>query len=446
MKRLFGFTLRLVVLVALAVWLVDRPGTARIIWHDYVIETSAAFLGLAALAVGFVFYLLFRFWHLLRHGPERWRQSRKLKNLRRGHEHLTEGIIAVAGGDAVEAGRKAVQARRFLGPTTLTQLLQAQAAQLAGDSRAAQEIFRALASESDSAVLGYRGLIMEARRTKNVAEMERLVEKLHRLAPETPWLNLVRFELLAQRQAWDEANAALAQAASARLLEPARVKRHRAALLAAASQRAAQQGYSDKALQAAEKAAKQAPDWFPAILVLAQAQMTSGHRRAAHRTIEKNWPRMAHPQLASLWRSGESDLTEACQQIEKLCRDNEENAVSRLAMAEAAFAADIWGEARRHLMALINRGEATQSVYRLMAKLERRESGDEQAALQWMTRAADAPQDPVWLCQACGGAHKEWEALCAHCGAFDTLDWRSPGMSRGRSGGFAVELVTHQGF
>ena len=447
MKRLIFFTLRLAVLVALAVWLADRPGTARVIWHGYVIETSAAFLGLTVFGIGFVFYLLFRFWHLLRYGPEHWRTRRKLNKWKQGHDTLSEGLVAIAGGEAAEAGRRAVQARKLLGTTTATQLLQAQAAQLAGDTRAAQEIFRAMAGEPDSAVLGYRGLIMEARRAGNMAEVERLVEKLHRLKPETPWLNLIRFELLARRQAWADANASLTQAGAARLLEPARAKRHRAALLTASSQNEARQGYHDKALQEAEQAAKQTSGWLPAIINLAQAQMVAGHKRAAHRTIEKHWVETPHLQLAMIWRSGESDPTEAYQQIEKLCRNNEDAPVSRLAMADAALAANIWGEARRHLMALITSGAVTQNVYRLMARLERRETGDEPAALQWMMRAADAPPDPVWLCHSCGGAHNEWQAVCAHCGNFDTLDWQSPGLSRGRGSAsiFPVELIA-QGF
>ncbi len=93
--------------------------------------------------------------------------------------------------------------------------------------------------------------------------------------------------------------------------------------------------------------------------------------------------------------------------------------------------ADIWGEARRHLTALINaRERATQSAYRMMARLERREKGDEQAAMQWMTKAAEAMPDPVWLCRTCGGAHEEWQATCRHCHSFATLDWQSPGISR----------------
>ncbi len=176
-KKLFGFVIRVALFVALAVWLADRPGTARIVWHDYVIETSAAVLGLGMLAVGFVFYLLFRFWHLLRHGPELWRMSRKLKKMQKGKDCLTQGLAAVAGGDAAEAGRFAVGARKLLGPSVATRLLQAQAAQLAGDHRTARELFRALSEDSSSALLGYRGLIMEARRANDWGEVDRLTNQ-----------------------------------------------------------------------------------------------------------------------------------------------------------------------------------------------------------------------------------------------------------------------------
>ena len=108
MRRLLGFLLRVVLFIVLAIWLADRPGTARIVWHDYVIESSAAFLGLVVLTIGFVFYLLFRLWHLLRHGPEIWSLNRKLQKLQQGQDCLTQGLVAVAGGNAAEAGRLAL--------------------------------------------------------------------------------------------------------------------------------------------------------------------------------------------------------------------------------------------------------------------------------------------------------------------------------------------------
>ncbi len=251
MKQLFSFIFKLATVIMLAVWLADRPGTAHIVWHGYVIETSAAFLGLCVLFGTLVIYWLFRLWHLIRHGPEIWRLRRNLKKQRTGQQQLVQGLAAVAAGDAPEAGRCALGARKALGVTPLTRLLHAQAAQLAGDRRAAGEIFLALAADADSAVLGYRGLIMEAARGKDWEEVERLAEKLRRLRPETPWLNVIRFELAARRQNWDEAKTALDNIARARLLEPAELKRRQAALLTASAQSAVQEGEPDKALQAA---------------------------------------------------------------------------------------------------------------------------------------------------------------------------------------------------
>jgi len=429
-KQLFSFIFKLAIVILLAVWLADRPGTARIVWHGYVIETSAAFLGLCVLFGALVIYWLFRFWHLIRHGPEIWRLRRNIKKQRDGQQQLVQGLAAVAAGDAPEAGRCALSARKALGVTPLTRLLHAQAAQLAGDRHAASEIFLALASDVDSAVLGYRGLIMEAARGKDWEEVERLAEKLRRLRPETPWLNLIRFELSARRQNWDEAKAALDSIARARLLEPAELKRRQAALLAALAQSAAHHGELDKALQAAEQAVRLAPGWTPALIMLVRRQMESGHKRAALRTIERAWDQAPHPQLAAAYRGADADPLDVYKQFARLCRGSEENPMSRVALAAAALDADIWGEARRHLLALVGQGQATQGAYRLLARLERRESGNEQTALQWLTRAVDAAPDAAWLCRACGAAHAEWQGSCHACGAFNTLDWQVPGQSR----------------
>ncbi len=187
-----------------------------------------------------------------------------------------------------------------------------------------------------------------------------------------------------------------------------------------------------------------APGWTPALIVLVRRQMESGHTRAALRTIERAWDQSPHPQLAAAYRGAGADPLDVYKQIARLCRGSEENPISRMALAQAALDADIWGEARRHLLALAGQGQATQSVYRLLARLERRESGDEQAALQWLTRAVDAPADPAWLCRACGASHEEWQGSCRACGAFNALDWQTPGQSRagGELGGGLLAAIS----
>ena len=273
-------------------------------------------------------------------------------------------------------------------------------------------------------------------------EAGRQMENLRRQKPDTPWLNLVRFELATRHQNWGEASTALSQATAARLLDAPRAKRHQAALMLAAANEETQQGQGDLAIQSAEKAVKQAPDWLPAIITLARKQLATHHVRATLRTIERAWAKKPHPQLAEIYieagRGGNpldvhAKPLEVHKRIERLTRNNPDDPVSHLVLAESALAADLWGEARRHLMMLVSRNEATQTAFRLLAKLERRETGDERAATQWLMKATEAVPDPRWLCSSCGGALDDWRALCAHCGAFNSLEWQTPGI--GRNGG-----------
>ncbi|MDD3371862.1 MAG: heme biosynthesis HemY N-terminal domain-containing protein [Alphaproteobacteria bacterium] len=430
MSRLLRVFLQVVVFAALAYWLADRPGTARIVWHDTVIETSAAFLALCVLALGYTLHLLFSLWHFIRNGPALWRMRRKIDRMQSGQNQLTRGLVAIASGNSAEAGRLAVSARKNAENEVIAQWLQAQAARMAGDKSAAQEIFRTLAAKEDTAVLGYRGLITEAKQNGDWQEVDRLLDALHTLKPETPWLSLMRMESAARHRRWSEAEAALSQAVSAHLLDTAAGRRTRAALRIASSRAAAAVGDKDKALQAAEQAVKQSPEWLPAILNLAETLAATNHHRAAMRTIERAWKTQAHPQLARIVLRMADTPLEGFRQTEKLCRSDDSLFESRVAMAEAALAADIWGEARRNLVACVNNRTATQGVYKMLSRLERMERRDERAATMWLTKAAEAAPDPVWMCRTCCGSHENWMPICGHCGAFDSLEWRTAGKSR----------------
>ncbi|MDE1900651.1 MAG: hypothetical protein KGI37_03270 [Alphaproteobacteria bacterium] len=430
MIRLFVFVIQIAVLAALALWLADKPGTARIVWHGTVIETSAAFLGLCVLIFAYALHLLWRLWHFLRHGPVHWKLRRRIGKLQQGHDALARGLVAVASGNATEAGKLAVAARKNAAHPALALWLQAQAAQLAGDAQSARSLFRALASDADAAVLGYRGLIADAKKAGKWDEVDRLIDECRRAKPATPWLNLIRMESAARRGQWGEAEQALTQASAARLLDPAAGRQTRAALRIAVSREALATGNKDAALRAAEQAAQQAPHWLPAQINLAETLAATDNARAARRAIERAWKEMPHPQLADILRGLAQDRLDAYKQTEHLCRSRENSLESRMALALAALDADIWGEARRHLTACVNDGTATRGVYQLLARLERRERGDDRAAAAWMIKSADAAPDSVWSCRSCGGAHKIWQPVCVHCGAFDSVEWRQPGQGK----------------
>ena len=123
--------------------------------------------------------------------------------------------------------------------------------------------------------------------------------------------------------------------------------------------------------------------------------------------------------------------------MQGLARHNPDAIENHLALAEAALAARLWGEARHHLTAAGavpadaaapsgTAGAPPRRLCVMMARLEEGERGDVAASRAWRDRALEAPADPAWLCRACGGESGEWQALCPHCGGFDTLDWDAP--------------------
>ena len=44
----------------------------------------------------------------------------------------------------------------------------------------------------------------------------------------------------------------------------------------------------------------------------------------------------------------------------------------------------------------------------------------------WLAKALGASRGPQWICGNCSHIHAAWAPVCENCGAFDTLDWRTP--------------------
>jgi HemY protein len=161
-----------------------------------------------------------------------------------------------------------------------------------------------------------------------------------------------------------------------------------------------------------------------------------GRKRSAAKTIERAWRTAPHPDLARLYLDlhPEAGVLARATAMQGLAAHNPEAEESHLAIAEAALAAQLWGEARHHLgLALAASPSAGSSLAGpsrrlclLMARLEESEAGNTPAARDWLDRAIGAPSDPTYVCTRCGGETLEWLALCPECGGFDTFVWRSP--------------------
>jgi len=137
--RILIYIVEVAVVVAVAVWLADRPGVVLLEWQGYRVETSIGVLALVFLfCVGVVVAGLFWGWRWLRRRPREWSQNRRLSRQNAGLQALSEGLVAIAAGDATAARKHSRRAGSLLENAPMTLLLEAQTAQIEGDDAAAR--------------------------------------------------------------------------------------------------------------------------------------------------------------------------------------------------------------------------------------------------------------------------------------------------------------------
>ena len=424
-------------LIAAGVFFADHPGQVAIVWQGWQIETSVGVLIAAAALAALVAGLLYSLAALIIRTPRRLGRRRRERRRRSGYRALSRGMVAVAAGDAQEARRHARKTELLLADPPLALLLSAQAAQLDGDENAAKKFFTAMLERPETEFLGLRGLLNQALRANDCDTALRLSERALALRPSTQWAALSRLGLEARAGRWEAARQTLALAEKRRLIPPERARHYRGVIRYELSRAALDADEPRRALKLAAEAQGLTEDL--ATPAAHYARLLVGQKRIgrAAGAIERAWRTAPHPELAQVYGAiydSEPPLARV-KSFERLAAQNPAARESHLAVAEAAFGAQLWGEARRHLEEALGGGVTTRLCL-VMARLEEAEHGEPESQREWLDRAVAALPDPRYLCSNCGGESLEWRSLCPHCSAFDALAWRTPA-----SAAPGVELV-----
>jgi HemY protein len=223
--RVLWFVVKLGILIAVAVYLANRPGNLSLVWFGYRTDLHPIALSLIGvlLCLG-VLYVVGRIIARVVAVPGDIGAMRGAAREAKGYQVLTRGLAAAAAGDAREAKRLSVMARKLLAQRgkepPITRLLAAQAAQLEGDETAAHAHFKALAETPETAILGLRGLALSALKEGNETEARRLAERALAANPHAQWAAETALRLQAKAGRFDSADESLKAAPMSRATSP----------------------------------------------------------------------------------------------------------------------------------------------------------------------------------------------------------------------------------
>lgn len=432
MLKALWFFIKLAVLLAAVVWLVERPGVVVIDWQDYVIEMSVGVL-VAGIAIVCLFFTWgYRFWCAFISVPSAIRRYRVVQAREQGYSAVTKGLVAIAAGDAVGAKKHALRAQNLLPDTSLTHLLKAQSDLMNGDIANAHIGFNALLEDKDAAFFGLRGLLNQALKENDDEKALELIEKAEKLHPKRDWILLTRFSIETRLRKWNEADQTLSKAMRHGTIDREIGNSHRQAILLARSERNVQRGMASAALGFAKKAFRLDKAFVPASLQLARLYLETNKQRSAIKIIEQTWVLNPHMSLAKIWMelipsprkmfSSDDTVSQRYKWAEKLYKLSPHDQASNQILGQVAFETKMWDKARECLK---NAGD-----YKALAELEAQESNNEDAVRAWLEMAVEAPPKSQWVCQDCGYVGGDtWSVSCQNCQGFNTFDWQSPQMT-----------------
>jgi len=346
---------------------------------------------------------------------------------RRGYQALTEGMMALASGEGRVAMDKARKAERLLRKPELTNLVTAQAAEISGDRRKAEEVYKRLLADDTTRFVGVRGLMKQKLDAGKTDVALKLAKTAFALKPRHVETQDTLLKLQAGEKDWSGARETLKTKLKHGGL-PRDVHRRRDAVLALSE--AKDLIGTDSSIdmrEAAIEANRLSPDLIPAAVMAAKSYIKDGKAKYATRVLKKAWDAQPHPDLAAAFAEIEPSEASAdrIKRFGALVKTTASHPEAKMLMAELNIAAEDFPAARRALGDLAET-EPTARNLTIMAAIERGEGADDAIVKSWLAKALTASRGPQWVCDACQVVHSDWSPVCESCGSFDTLSWRTP--------------------
>jgi HemY protein len=320
-------------------WISSLRGAFVLALDDYSFTSSARSAGeliLVFCAIGALVTQTLCLLLVALPGLGSWRNARQQ---RRGYEALSRGFIAAAAGEAYFANLHAQNAKALLGPYSLCLLLSAEIAGLTGDDAAQEQAWHAMLATTETAILGLRGLFVQAVQRGEPKIAEDLATRAHALDPNACWALDALFDLRLRQRRWTDARGILTQMCRANLLDTNSARRRESALLTGEAFQAEQCGNLDAALSGARSALLFSPGYSPAAMLAARILMRWGWEWSAQDVLATAWTHNPNPLVAQAYlstRPTESKEVHA-QRLSGLAHLNRDHLEGRMLLAEHAI-------------------------------------------------------------------------------------------------------------
>ena len=395
MIRIFLILLLIVAAAAGTIYLNTLPGGISFDLFGFEGRFNLAATVVAIMALGGLAALVWGVLAGLIRLPGKLGKSRHASKVKKANMALTDGLLAAEAGDVEVANRLAKKAASYADDERLKALLEARAAESAGDWSAAERAWAQLARLPGGQLAGLRGTATAALERGDSAMAEQSARAALELKSGADWPFNSLFDLQVARGDWKTAIETLSLGEKRKLISGDSLRRRRAVLNTALATALpnAERSTAQKALAEAIRAA---PGFPPAAWHGARQLLLDKKDKAALGVLELGWKARPHPALAQVVRqmSVGADKQILNDRLGRLIDANPDHYESKVLSAELAMQKQDWVNAVKTLALLVE----SEPTGRLCLLMERalKGYGDAAEAARWGRMAVTASREGDW--------------------------------------------------
>jgi len=488
----------LAVVLGVSVLLSINPGSVKMEWLGYHFEMPASVMLAIILILAIVVSIIHSIWQRLINLPKAIKESLQGKRLDKIDLSLVEVMADIAAEEHSKAVEALTKTKTFLGynshsfriadikkPSLLQKMfgggakvgalssgtnqkkrvnlemieaLSAQSFYLNGETEKAKEAFQEMAKSKDKSLefLGLRGLIAAEKQHGDVIKIKGFLERAHKIKPNSSWVH---------RQIIENNLRLISSGKAPLTISPKLLKNNKifeAMMCVVGSQFVPanhRHGHQTSGHHAAnndesqinkikmlQRAFDLLPGHVPIACLLARELSKQGLKKQARQVLLFTYKLSPHRDIYKSYIKSSTDLShiKVLEGIKRLGQSSPDHPETLFILAESAIDNKLWGQAEKHLDALIKAslvnvgpgvpsyeyggdesGELLgQSICYLMAKFHRAKGQGNQDQLQhWLEKAMHAPQDSFWVCDKCHKHHERWHPLCDNCQEINSMVW-----------------------
>lgn len=396
-RNLFFLFILLISLAALLVmaWAWSQPGGVSVNFGTgTVVEVNLAIAGVLLLVFGgLVTFLIWSIGFVISL-PKKLEIQRSRGRAERSSDAITQGILAIEGGDIQTAQRFARIGSKYAENERLRLLLEARVAEATGEWRVAEKNWELLTLLSGGQIVGLRGAANAADKRGDAVEAKNRLKSALKLKSQTKWPFDLLFDTQVKDGLWTEALETLEVGEKRGYVTAEVASRQRAVLMTAQGTGAGQD--KQASLKLLQEASKICPAFPVASWHGAKLSSEDGKRKEAERLILEAWKSRPHPALSILYgkietkKSSEGKIS----RVDALVATNPEHRESRIVLAEKAIDQEKWEDAITILKEIADEKKTTR-VCLLLAKAYTGSQVSEEAT-RWITTAATAAREADW--------------------------------------------------